>query len=83
MQKRRTDLAMTPPGDKVLVSVEEAAAMLSLGRTVVYRLVRLNEISSIKVGRNRRVVASSLPEYVRRLASIAGMNGTKEDNRGW
>jgi excisionase family DNA binding protein len=56
---------------KVLVSMEEAAAMLSLGRTVVYELVRRRELCSVKVGRNRRVVAASLHEYVGRLLAQA------------
>lgn len=59
------------PNAKVLVSVEEAATLLSLGRTVVYRLVTRNELRSVKVGRTRRVVVSSLQEYVDRLLATA------------
>jgi excisionase family DNA binding protein len=49
---------------KLLVTVEEAAAMLSLGRTFTWALVRKNELRSIKVGKTRRVVVSSLHEYI-------------------
>jgi excisionase family DNA binding protein len=72
MRKRRVDLVLMGPDARVLVSVEDAAAMLSLGRTVVYQLVRRNEIRSVKVGRCRRIVASSLHEYVSRLATPGG-----------
>jgi excisionase family DNA binding protein len=51
---------------KVLVSVEAAAEMLSLGRTMVYGLVMSNDLRSIKVGRCRRILVSSLHEYVAR-----------------
>ena len=52
---------------KVLVSVDEAAAMLSLGRTLVWELVRKKELRSIKVGRTRRILVSSVHEYVQKL----------------
>jgi excisionase family DNA binding protein len=68
MRKRRVDRVVMGSDARVLVSVEDAAAMLSLGRTVVYQLVRRNEIRSVKVGRSRRIVASSLNDYVSRLA---------------
>jgi excisionase family DNA binding protein len=72
MRKRRVDLVVTGPDARVLVSVEDAAAMLSIGRTVVYQLVRRNEIRSVKVGRSRRIVASSLHDYVSRLMMPGG-----------
>jgi excisionase family DNA binding protein len=72
MRKRRVDLAVLGSDARVLVSVEDAAAMLSLGRTVVYQLVRQNEICSVKVGRSRRIVASSLHDYVSRLVTPDG-----------
>src|SRR5690349_9864968 len=37
---------------KLLLSVAEAAAMLSLGRTQVYDLVMRRQIASIKIGRS-------------------------------
>jgi excisionase family DNA binding protein len=72
MRKRRVDLVITGSEARVLVSVEDAAAILSLGRTVVYQLVRRNEIRSVKVGRSRRIVASSLHDYVSRLVTPGG-----------
>jgi excisionase family DNA binding protein len=52
---------------KVLVSIEEAAILLSLGRTEMYRLVRTGEIPSVKVRRSRRVVVTALHDYVAQL----------------
>lgn len=56
---------------RVLVSVEEAATMLSMGRTFVYDLIMRGEIRSIKVGRTRRVLVSSLYDYVGQLMNQA------------
>jgi excisionase family DNA binding protein len=69
MQARTVGMAASAPEHKVLVSVEEAATMLSLGRTSVYMLVRRNELQSTKIGRTRRVLVSSLYDYVSRLVT--------------
>jgi excisionase family DNA binding protein len=51
---------------KLLLTIDEAAAALSLGRTLLYELLKRNEIASIKVGRVRRVPVMALREYVLR-----------------
>jgi excisionase family DNA binding protein len=53
--------------DGLLLTVEEAAKRLRLGRTLVYRLISSGELESVKVGRLRRVPAECLPEYVATL----------------
>lgn len=40
---------------KRLLTIDEAAQALSVGRTLLYDLMKRNEIASIKVGRVRRV----------------------------
>jgi excisionase family DNA binding protein len=72
MEKRTTGVLPMTTEVKVLCSVDEAAAMLSLGRTLAWSLVRKNELRSVKVGRSRRVVVASLHEYVCRLMGQAG-----------
>jgi excisionase family DNA binding protein len=55
---------------KVLLSLDEAAAAMSVGKTMIADLVRRNELKSIKVGRTRRIPLSSIHEFVnRQLAS--------------
>lgn len=57
---------------KLLLSVDEAARVLSLGRTLVYDLVMRREIASIKVGRMRRIPVAALQEFVgRQLANAS------------
>lgn len=53
----------------VLLRIEEAAARLGIGRTLMYRLVLSGEVESIPLGRLRRIPAECLDEYVARLRS--------------
>jgi excisionase family DNA binding protein len=52
---------------KLAYTVGEAAELLSLSRAHVYRLIELQELGSIKVGRNRRVTARQLQEFLQKL----------------
>jgi excisionase family DNA binding protein len=51
----------------VLLRPEQAAEALSIGRTVVYGLMRSGQLRSIKVGGLRRIPASALVDFVRQL----------------
>ncbi|MDK1475407.1 excisionase family DNA-binding protein [Streptomyces sp. 549] len=50
-----------------LLTVEEAARRLGIGRTVCYRLISSGDLESVTVGRLRKVPAEAVPEYVARL----------------
>lgn len=50
--------------EKLLLTVEEAAEALSIGRSALYDLLRLGKIESIRVGRSRRIPRESLHRYV-------------------
>ncbi|MFJ9021631.1 helix-turn-helix domain-containing protein [Streptomyces sp. NPDC102259] len=50
----------------VLLTVEEAARRLRIGRTLCYRFVSSGELESITVGHLRRVPADAVPEFVTR-----------------
>ncbi len=64
-----TDEARTD--DQLLVTPEEAARRLSVGRTTVYELLASGGSRSVSIGRCRRVPVSELCSYVARL-----MDGT-------
>lgn len=57
--------------EKLLLRVEEAARMLNIGRSAVYDLMRLRVLTSVKIGRCRRIPASALREYVDTIAAAA------------
>lgn len=54
--------------DKLAYSVDEACVALSIGRTVLFDLLRRNEITSVKIGRRRLIPASHLRAFIARLA---------------
>jgi excisionase family DNA binding protein len=61
-------VSRTPSGGgRLLLTVEAAAELLSLGRTTVYELVSTGELESVKIGRSRRVPYDALRRYVDRL----------------
>jgi excisionase family DNA binding protein len=51
----------------LLVSVEQAATILGIGRTRFFDLVMSHAVTSVKIGRRRLIVRSSLVEFVERL----------------
>lgn len=55
---------MVEPSRKLL-TVAEAAAILRLGRTLVYELVLRGDLRSIKIGRARRIPVSAVDAFIR------------------
>ena len=53
--------------DRLLLTVEEAADRLGIGRSFMFELIRQGQVASIRVGRLRRVPLEALTEYVAAL----------------
>jgi excisionase family DNA binding protein len=53
--------------DKLLLTPEEVAAVLGVGRTKVYELIRLGLIEAVKIDGCRRIPAIAVHDYVERL----------------
>ncbi|MFJ9011983.1 excisionase family DNA-binding protein [Streptomyces canus] len=51
----------------LLLTVEEAARRLRIGRTTCFGLIASGELESVKVGSLRRIPADALAAYVGRL----------------
>jgi excisionase family DNA binding protein len=81
MRKRRT--SEMEPQQKKLLTVEEAAQVLSLGRTFFYNLLRCNEIASVKIGRCRRVPFEALEAYVAAQVGQDVITGRFDDGSTW
>jgi excisionase family DNA binding protein len=58
---------VTPPLPKLLVSFDDAAERLSIGRTKLYQLVREHQIKTVRIGRLHRVRVIELERDVDRL----------------
>jgi excisionase family DNA binding protein len=63
--------------DKLLLTVQEAADQLGLGRSKTYELIRAEVIPSVRIGRARRIPRDALVTYVEQLRQA----GIAEDRR--
>ena len=55
---------------RLVLTIEEAAERLGIGRTLMYALVSAGEVESVRIGRLRRVPIDALDAYVLRLRSL-------------
>jgi len=60
-------LPVALPVEQLLVTVEQAAAMLAIGRTTVFRLIAEGDLEATKIGRATRVHVDALSDLVARL----------------
>ncbi len=58
--------------NRLLLSVEEAAERLEIGRSLMYELISSGEVASIRVGRLRRIAPEALRDYVAALHDRSG-----------
>jgi excisionase family DNA binding protein len=61
---------VSTPSRKLLVTVEEAAELLSLSRTRIYGLLGCRRIISVKVGGVRRIPMKALQQFVDALCEV-------------
>ena len=58
--------------EPILLTIPEAARLLSIGRTMAYKLISAGELEVVHIGRAARVPVDAVREYVeRRRAEIA------------
>jgi excisionase family DNA binding protein len=61
--KYRTEIV----GDALLITVEEAARLLGIGRTTMFDLIGSEKVKSVRLGRRRLVARKSLELFVEEL----------------
>jgi excisionase family DNA binding protein len=57
--------------DKLLLTAEEAAEVLGIGRSKVYELIASHRLQSVKIGASRRIPADAVAAFVRELRASA------------
>jgi excisionase family DNA binding protein len=56
-----------PNATPLVLTVEQAAKRLGIGRTLMYALVGSGEVESVEIGRLRRIPVECLTDYINRL----------------
>ena len=59
----------------LLVSVEQAAGLLGIGRTMLYELIRRGDLRPIRIGRCVRIPRREPEEFVERLVGQSQSDG--------
>ena len=66
---RAPGLRAEVPGEPLLLTPEEAARLLRVGRTTVYALMKTGDLHPVHIGRSCRLARAELERYVNRLLS--------------
>ena len=67
MRETSTGPSDAVAADQLLLTPEEAARALRVGRTTVYALMKVGELRAVYIGRSCRLPAAELERYVSRL----------------
>ena len=62
-----TTMEQSPATIPLVLTIEQAAERLGIGRSLMYALVSSGEVESVTIGRLRRIPTDALVEYVARL----------------
>lgn len=65
---------------RVLLTVEQAAETIGIGRTTTFALVKSGELKSVKVGRLRRIPLAEVNAYTARLMAAQNPATATEGN---
>ena len=60
-------------GLKLLLTIPEVAASLSVSRSFVYTLINSGAITTLKIGKSRRVPVMALQEFITQRANSQGI----------
>jgi excisionase family DNA binding protein len=63
-------MSKTVAMERVLLTAEEVAEALHIGRTRVFALIAAKEITSVKIGNLRRIPVDAVHEYAARLVAL-------------
>jgi len=55
--------------NRVLLTIEEAAEQLGIGRTLMCKLIKTGDVESVQIGRLRRIHVDAINEYAARLVA--------------
>ena len=65
--------------DRLLLTPEEVAEVLRIGRTTVYALMKRGELRAVHIGRSCRIRQAEVERYVHRLQALASRSQPSPD----
>jgi excisionase family DNA binding protein len=68
--------------DPLLLTPEEAAQVLRVGRTTIYALIKAGDLRPVHIGRSCRLARAELERYVNRLQSPPPTAPAQRQRRG-
>lgn len=69
-RRRQTDrMERIPVKEQLAYTVSEAAALLSLSRSLMYELINAGKIETVRIGRSRRITRAQLERFVSGLSN--------------
>lgn len=69
--------------EKLLLTPEDAARALSIGRSKLYELLAARELQSVRIGSSRRIPVDALAAYVERLDATAVTASSAQEPGSW
>ncbi|HKS69072.1 MAG TPA: helix-turn-helix domain-containing protein [Ktedonobacterales bacterium] len=71
-----------PLSQRLLLRPEEVAAILGLGRSTIYELLRAGELPTVHIGRATRIPARDLHRWIEQRITADGANGPDDVRNG-
>ncbi|WP_120003356.1 helix-turn-helix domain-containing protein [Nesterenkonia muleiensis] len=71
-----------PPDEPRLYTVAEVAHLLHLSQWTIAKLIREQEIRSVKIGARRLIAQEDLEDYVQSLRGVASPSSAQEAHHG-
>ena len=68
--KNQTDSQV--PTYPALITIDDAARLLSLGKTSVYELIRSKRLESVKIGKSLRIPSAAVSKFIESLRQSDG-----------
>ena len=66
--------------EKLLLTVQEAAERLGIGRTLMYEIVLHGRIGTVRIGRCRRISPADLHDFVERLRRADSLDQISDES---
>ena len=63
----KRDVEQESESNRLLITIEEAARRLSIGRSHIYDQMQRGALRSVRIGRSRRILNSDLEAFIEQL----------------